>query len=319
MGATMHVKSDSDLTSVEALSPPRSPRRPLYYVQSPSNHDGNDKMSYGSSPFGSPGHPAHYHCSPIHHSRESSTSRTFSASLKNAVVRAHHHGNGGRALSPWKRIENGDLEEEEEDDDDKTGGIPLRFYIVWFLLSFVVLFTIFSLILWAASVPYKPKIFVKSIVFDNFNVQSGMDATGVPTDMLTLNSTVRIFYRNPATFFGVHVTVTPLEIHYYQLKLASGHVKKFYQSRKSERVIVAQVLGNQLPMYGGVSPFNAAIGHLKNVIVPVNLTFVMRSRAYILGRLVKPKFYRHVLCQVTLRGNHLGKHVNLTDSCTYQY
>lgn len=84
-------------------------------------------------------------------------------------------------------------------------------------------------------------------------------------------------------------------------------------------MIVAQVLGNQLPMYGGVSPFNAAIGHLKNVIVPVNLTFVMRSRAYILGRLVKPKFYRHVLCQVTLRGNHLGKHVNLTDSCTYQY
>lgn len=65
---------------------------------------------------------------------------------------------------------------------------------------------------------------VQSIVFDNFNVQSGMDATGVPTDMLTLNSTVRIFYRNPATFFGVHVTVTPLEIHYYQLKLASGHV-----------------------------------------------------------------------------------------------
>ena len=53
-------------------------------------------------------------------------------------------------------------------------------------------------------------------------------------------------------------------------------VKKFYQSRKSQRVIVAQVLGYQMPLYGGVSPFNAAIGHLKNVIVPVNLTFVMR-------------------------------------------
>ena len=30
-----------------------------------------------------------------------------------------------------------------------------------FLLSFVVLFTIFSLILWAASFAYKPKILVK--------------------------------------------------------------------------------------------------------------------------------------------------------------
>lgn len=314
----MHVKSDSDLTSVEALTPPRSPRRPLYYVQSPSNHDGNDKMSYGSSPFGSPGHPTHYHCSPIHHSRESSTSRTFSASIKNAVVRANHHGHGGRPLSPWKRIEDGDVEEDDDDDVDGDGGVPFRFYVLWFVLSFVLLFSVFSLILWAASIPYKPKVFVKSMVFDNFNVQSGMDATGVPTDMLTLNTTVRIFYRNPATFFGVHVTVTPIEIHYFQLKLASGFVKKFYQSRKSQRVIVAQVLGYQMPLYGGVSPFNAAIGHLKNVVVPVNVTFVMRSRAYILDRLVKPKFYKNVLCQVTLRGNQIGKHVNLTDSCIYR-
>ncbi|KAI3714189.1 hypothetical protein L1987_72784 [Smallanthus sonchifolius] len=311
----MHVKSDSDLTSVEALTPPRSPRRLLYYVQSPSNHDANDKMSYGSSPFGSPAHPTHYHCSPIHHSRESSTSRTFSASIKNAVVRSNHHG---RPLSPWKRLEYGDVEDDDEEDDGNgDGGVPLRFYVIWFVASFVLLFSIFSLILWAASVPYKPNVFVKSMVFDNFNVQSGMDASGVPTDMLTLNTTVKIFYRNPATFFGVHVTLTPIQIHYFQLKLATGHVKKFYQSRKSQRLIVAQVLGNQMPLYGGVPPFNAAIGNLKNVIVPVNLTFVMRSRAYILGRLVKPKFYKNVLCQVTLRGNQVGKHVNLTDSCIY--
>ncbi|XP_076938510.1 uncharacterized protein LOC143606721 [Bidens hawaiensis] len=301
----MHVKSDSDLTSVEALTPP------LYYVQSPSNHDANDKMSYASSPFASPTHPAHYHSSPIHHSRESSNSRTFSASIKNAVVRANHHA----ALSPWKRLEYGT--DMEEDDVAGDGRIPLRVYVVWFVASFVFLFTVFSFILWAASVPYKPKVYVKSMMFDNFNVQSGMDATGVPTDMLTLNTTVKIFYRNPATFFGVHVTVTPIQIYYYQLKLASGHVKKFYQTRKSQRVIVAQVLGYQMPLYGGVSPFNAAIGHPKNVIVPVNLTFVMRSRAYILGRLVKPKFYKNVLCQVTLRGSQVGKHVNLTDSCTY--
>ncbi|GJV22641.1 hypothetical protein Tco_1375336 [Tanacetum coccineum] len=224
INTTMHVKSDSDLTSVGedqtlTLTPPRSPRhhRPLYYVQSPSNS--HDKMSFGSSPFGSPGHH-HYHCSPIHHSRESSTSRTFSASLKNAVVK---HG-GSRDVTPWKRIEDGDVEHDDDDVDDGYDGVPLRFYVMWFVVSFVCLFTVFALILWAASVPYKPKVFLKSMVFDNFNVQSGMDATGVPTDMLTLNSTVRIFFRNPATFFGVHVSVSPVEIHYFQLKLASGYL-----------------------------------------------------------------------------------------------
>jgi len=64
-------------------------------------------------------------------------------------------------------------------------------------------------------------------VFENLNVQSGNDGTGVPTDMLSLNSTVRILYRNPATFFGVHVTSTPLHLSYYQLAIASGQVPTY--------------------------------------------------------------------------------------------
>lgn len=64
----------------------------------------------------------------------------------------------------------------------------------------------------------------QSMVFENLNVQSGNDGSGVPTDMLSLNSTVRIVYRNPATFFGVHVTSTPLQLSYYQLAIGSGQV-----------------------------------------------------------------------------------------------
>jgi hypothetical protein len=65
---------------------------------------------------------------------------------------------------------------------------------------------------------------VQNIVFESFNIQAGVDNSGVATDMLSLNSTVRIHYRNPGTFFGVHVTSTPLELHYYQLKVATGQV-----------------------------------------------------------------------------------------------
>lgn len=68
-------------------------------------------------------------------------------------------------------------------------------------------------------------------MFQNFNVQAGSDESGVPTDMLSLNSTVKILYRNPATFFAVHVTSTPLELHYFQLKLASGQVNSYAKSK----------------------------------------------------------------------------------------
>ncbi|KAH7836234.1 hypothetical protein Vadar_033844 [Vaccinium darrowii] len=306
MGVAMHAKSDSE-TSIDASSPPRSPRRPLYYVQSPSHshHHDVEKMSYASSPFASPSHPQ-YHCSPIHHSRESSTS------LKHPAA--------------WKRLQqqrrHSDDVDDEEDEDEEVGpggrGSAMRFYLVCFVLSFMVLFTVFSLILWAASAPYQPQILVKGMVFQSFNVQAGMDVTGVPTDMLNLNSTVRVFYRNPGTFFGVHVTSTPIEIHYYQLKVATGYINKFYQSRKSQRVVVTVVLGNQVPLYGGIPLLSGAKDHLESVSVPLNLTFVMRSRAYILGRLVKPEFYRSITCEVTLEGNGLGKRLNLENSCIYK-
>lgn len=310
MAVTMHAKSDSEVTSLDASSPPRSPRRPLYYVQSPSQHD-VEKMSYGSSPLGS---PHHYHCSPIHHSRESSTSR-FSASVKNS-----------KHASAWKKIHRdlelraaADAEDDDDDDDDfyTAADGRVRLYLC-LAFAFVVLFTVFSLILWGAGRSYKPKIIVENVVFRSFNIQAGMDQTGVPTDMLSLNSTIRILYRNPATFFGVHVSSTPVEFYYYQLKVASGQMKEFYQSRKSQRSIVMVVLGHQVPLYGGVSVVGGAKDHLEKVAVPLNLTFVMRSRGYILGRLVKVKFLKSIRCPVILRGDRLAKPLKLVDSCIYK-
>lgn len=67
----------------------------------------------------------------------------------------------------------------------------------------------------------------QDVVFRSFNLQAGNDPTGVPTDMLSLNSTVKIFFKNPSTFFGVHVSSTPLELHYYQLRIASAQVRRY--------------------------------------------------------------------------------------------
>ncbi|KAI4342210.1 hypothetical protein MLD38_026860 [Melastoma candidum] len=321
----VHTKTDSDLTSLDAASsPPRSPRPPLYYVQSPSAHDA-EKMSYGSSPAASP-HHHYYHCSPIHHSRESSTSR-FSASLRNPRGHSFPGVGGGTGGLGWRRLyRDRDVDEEDDEEVDREGGTGeegwlgsrgVRVYVM-FLVAFFAVFATFSVILWGVSKRFRPEIAVKSIVFEDFYLQAGNDETGVPTDMLSLNSTVRISYRNPATFFGVHVTATPLRLHYYQLEVASGQMKKFYEPRQSHRHVRTIVSGHQVPLYGSVSVLTGAQEHLDRVAVPFNLTFVMRSRAYILGRLVRSKFYRTIRCSVTLRGNRLGKPQNLTSSCSYR-
>jgi len=72
------------------------------------------------------------------------------------------------------------------------------------------------------------KITEQSIVFENLDVQFGNDRTGVRTYMLSLNLTIKIMYTNPATFFGVHVTLTLLQLRYYDLTLASGYYKSLF-------------------------------------------------------------------------------------------
>lgn len=47
------------------------------------------------------------------------------------------------------------------EDEDRGKSLPRRCYVLAFILGFVVLFSMFALILWGASRPMKPKITMK--------------------------------------------------------------------------------------------------------------------------------------------------------------
>lgn len=53
----------------------------------------------------------------------------------------------------------------------------------------------------------------------------GSDTTGVPTKLLTTNCSLRITVYNPATFFGIHVSSTPINLMYSQIAVATGQVR----------------------------------------------------------------------------------------------
>ena len=163
--STMHAKTDSEVTSIAASSPARSPRRPVYYVQSPSrdSHDGEKTAtSFHSTPVLSPmGSPPHSQSSMGRHSRESSSTR-FSGSLKPGSRKVNdgskRKGHGGE--KQWKECA---MIEEEGllDDGERDRGLPRRCYVLAFIVGFFILLGLFSLILYGAAKPQKPKITVK--------------------------------------------------------------------------------------------------------------------------------------------------------------
>ena len=159
----LSAKSESDITSLAPSSPSRSPKRPVYYVQSPSrdSHDGDKSSSmqatpiYNNSPMESPSHSSFGR-----HSRNSSASRFSgifrSSSGRKGGSRKHHQPKNDKGWPECAVI----LEEGSYDDlEDK--GYSRRVQALIALFSFFVLFTIFCLIIWGASRPFKAEITVK--------------------------------------------------------------------------------------------------------------------------------------------------------------
>ncbi|XP_073274900.1 uncharacterized protein [Primulina huaijiensis] len=305
---SMHGKTDSEVTSLAASSPNLA----VYYVQSPSrdSHDGEKTTnSFHSTPILSP------MGSPGRHSRDSSSTR-YSGSLKPGSQKS---SNGSRRNHHRKPEKDFDAIEEEgflDEEGGRRGGVSRRCYMVAFVLGFFVLFSFFALILWGASRNQKPVVTMKSIFFDDFMIHAGSDSAGVGTEMVTMNSTVKLIFRNTGTFFGIHVSPSPLDLFFSELSLASGAINGFYQSRKSQRTIAVILMGNHIPLYGGGSNLSSKEGR-PAAPVTLALNFTVRARAYVLGRLVKPKFHKTVHCSVVLDQNKMNVAIPLKNSCTF--
>ena len=93
-------------------------------------------------------------------------------------------------------------------------------------------------------------------------------------------------------------------------------MKKFYQSRKSQRSVTVTIVGNKVPLYGSGASISSSTG-TTSLPVSLKLNFVVRSKAYVLGKLVKPKFYKNIECDITFDPEKLNVPISLKKSCTY--
>ncbi|KZV43802.1 hypothetical protein F511_08873 [Dorcoceras hygrometricum] len=150
-------------------------------------------------------------------------------------------------------------------------------------LGFIVLFTVFCLIIWGAGRSYKAEVAVKSLSVSNLYIGSGADFTGVPTNMLNVNGSLRISIYNPATFYGIHVSATPVNLIYTDVAVATGQLKKYFQPRKSHRTLFVHIEGTKVPLYGAGSTLIISNNAFK---VPLTLEFEIRSRGDVVGKLV---------------------------------
>ncbi|CAN0901564.1 hypothetical protein LINGRAHAP2_LOCUS21488 [Linum grandiflorum] len=319
----MYAKSsESDLASLSPSSP-RSPKRPvIYFVQSPSrdSHDDGDKSAVSSSslpnttPIDSPSHPNYY-------SRASSASRvsgtyalassssaSSSSSRKKLLPHKIRRSAGGGGGHCHVILEEGDF----------VGGAvdPTKCRVLLVVMGFAAVFTAFCFVIWGASRPFRPHILVKSLTVHNFYFGQGSDLTGVPTKMLTTNCSVGIKVYNPASFFGIRITSTPLHLMFSELIVATGQLRSYYQPRNSHRAVSVNINGMKVPLYGAGASLTRSAG--EEVRIPVTLVFQVRSKGYVVGKLVKSWHTQRISCALVFDPRRTKPVPLKKRSCTYK-
>ncbi|XVF86625.1 hypothetical protein PTKIN_Ptkin18bG0057500 [Pterospermum kingtungense] len=302
----LSAKSESDITSLAPSSPSRSPKRPVYYVQSPSpdSHDGDKSSSLQPTPLESPSHPSSFG----RHSRNSSASR-FSGIFRSTSGRKWSRKRNDKGWPECNVI----MEEGPYDEfEDKA--FTRRCQALIALFTFVALFTVFGLIIWGASRPYKAEITVKSLAVHNFYIGEGSDFSGVPTKMLTVNGSLKLSVYNPATIFGIHVSSNPINLIYSEIPVATGQLKKYYQPRKSRRTVSVVLEGKKIPLYGAGSSLTSIENEAE---IPLTLKFEVRSRGNVVGKLVRTKHRRQISCPLVIDSTRSKPIKFKKDTCMY--
>lgn len=309
-----HTTSDSDVTSLATTSPSRSPKRgsggAAYYVVSPSRDSRESSSTQATPVYNSPLE------SPSHQSSLGPHSRASSASRFSGVLRSPSAGSGsgsGPGSKPptgrkrprrahgkgWHEvdvIDEGDGEYGELDDDQELSRRCLA--AIWFSVL-VVAFTLACLVVWGVARRHKPIVLVKSLMVENFYAGEGVDRTGVPTKLVTVNCSLKIDVENPSTMFGIHVSSTSIQLIFSQIPIANGQLEKFYQPKASRHAAAVTLHGEKTPLYGAGATFGLT-GDAG--AVPLTLDLAVRTRGYVIGNLVRVTHTRRARCPVVVRG-----------------
>ncbi|EOA29694.1 hypothetical protein CARUB_v10016215mg [Capsella rubella] len=289
---TMYPKSDSDITSLVDLS---SPKRPVYYVQSPSRDSEKSSSAalttHQTTPTESPSHPS------------------FASRVSNGGTGGGFRWKGRRKYHggrwwPADKEEGGDDGRYEYDDlyEDNRGVSVGTCRLILGVVATLSIFLLLCSVLFGASQSFPPIVYIKGVNVHSFYYGEGSDSTGVPTKIMNFNCSVEITTHNPSTLFGIHVSSSDINLIYSrQFTLAIAQLKSYYQPKQSNHTSRINLVGSKVPLYGASADLVAS-DH--NGGVPVKLEFEIRSRANIVGHLVKSRHQEHLSCFFSISSNN---------------
>lgn len=186
-------------------------------------------------------------------------------------------------------------EGEEGIEGEKKKGLS-RICLIWIAIFFtVVMFFAGAFLFWLVTMPKAPHITVQNVAFQYFGLDDGVDNSGVPTMVVSLNATATVQLYNPSRFFGYHVKGSPVNLKYLDLSMAGGQLNSFYLEKRTTKKVTVVISADKQFLHGAGPSFDQSYS-APSAGVAMKLGGTIYTRAYVMGHMLKNKFSNNVAC-----------------------
>lgn len=208
------------------------------------------------------------------------------------VVRGANFKKGSHR--PW--APSSTIWEEEEGIHGESKKKLSRCCLVWIAIFFtMVAFFAGALLFWVVTMPKAPHIIVQNVAFSYFGLDDGVDNSGVPTMVASLNSTATLQLFNPSRFFGYHIEASSLGLKYLDLSIAEGQLTAFYLQRRTVKKVTVTITADKQFLHGAGPSFDRRYNSAPSGVT-LKLEGVVLTRAYVMGQMLKNMFSNAVAC-----------------------
>ncbi|CAM8893022.1 unnamed protein product [Rhodiola kirilowii] len=305
-----------------------------YYIQSPSSPHRDYSPAQNSIP-----EPSRFSLSIL--SRYSSSSRSTTNSEKPTTV--HFKSRNSAAVAD---VDDDEEEHEgsgiitvremlvkneyEEDDDDqerimkKRGGcfgflrIGRNSSNAWICLQIglrlVVSLGFAFLVFYIATKPPRPTVSIQMGGISEFELGEGVDRSGIPTKILSCNSSIHMLVENKSKVFGLQLHRPLIALNFDRLLLTVSHSSKEEMNVDTyETGLFKMTVGTKhKPMYGAGRSMQDMLESGKGL--PLLFKLTVKSSFHVLGSLINPEFHHKATCHVFLLSSRHYNNKNHTHS-----
>ncbi|KAJ4972354.1 hypothetical protein NE237_005453 [Protea cynaroides] len=208
-----------------------------------------------------------------------------------------------------------DDDDDDDDDDDESDQGDGRRHGCWRFFSFgtspsfawiclqlswrfMVSLGVALLLFYLVTKPPPPKVSIKISGIQQFRLGQGVDGSGVTTNLLTCNCSMKLLIDNKSKLYGLHIHPPLIDMSFERFLFASSQGLELYAKMNGPTTFRLYVGTRNKAMYGAGRNMEDILESGKGLQLIIRMR--LSSSFRVVWNLIRPRFHHHADCVLVL-------------------